>query len=79
MERDDANGDFYDAWTRNLRGRREELRLTQVAVATAVGVSQVCVSGWERGRSVPSDTAKIRLSEALGCSVQDLFPWPAAS
>jgi len=44
---------------------RAELRLSQSAFATVLGVSKKTVEAWEAGRNVPSGSAR-RLLEVIG-------------
>ena len=46
--------------------RRQELGLTQEALAEKIGVSVVTIAAWERGRRYPSQPTLQRLYEALG-------------
>lgn len=45
--------------------RRQELGLTQEALAARIGVSVVTIAAWERGRRYPSQPTLQRLYEAL--------------
>ena len=53
---------------KELRGKK-----TQKDVATAIGVEQSTYSLYERGKRIPSDTVKRRISKYYGISVQELF------
>ena len=53
---------------RDLRGER-----TQQDIASALGVTAVAVSKWERGESMPADELKIPIAELYGSTVQDIF------
>lgn len=46
--------------------RRQELGLTQEALAEKIGVSVVTIAAWERGRRYPSQPTLQRLYESLG-------------
>lgn len=50
--------------------RRQELGLTQEALAEKIGVSVVTIAAWERGRRYPSQPTLQRLYEALGLDAQ---------
>jgi DNA-binding XRE family transcriptional regulator len=54
--------------------RRKELRLTQLQVANAIGVSPRTVQRWELGESLPELTVlqTFRLCELLRCSIREL-------
>lgn len=53
---------------RNLRGSR-----TQKEVATAIGVSTMAISQYERGERVPQDDIKIALANYYKEPIGDLF------
>lgn len=63
-------------WARRVRSLRLERGLTQEKLAERIGVSQVRVSSWEAGLSVPRDEARIALARAFGVRVSDVFPYP---
>lgn len=48
--------------------------MTQAQLAEAIGCKQLTISRWERGEFSPNASALQRLSEALGCPVEDLLP-----
>lgn len=52
--------------------RRKERHLSQAHVAEELGVSRQAVSKWETGQSVPSTAHLVRLTDILGCDLQDL-------
>ena len=53
----------------NIKGFREERRLTQEQVADALGISFQAVSSWERDEYKPDTDKLIRLAELLDVSV----------
>lgn len=53
---------------RELRGDRP-----QQAVADAVGVTAMAISGYERGERTPQDEIKVRLADYFGKTVQEIF------
>ncbi|MBX3444232.1 MAG: helix-turn-helix domain-containing protein [Planctomyces sp.] len=57
----------------NIRVRRQELGLTQVALGEACGCSHVHVSMMERGKTEPSLTLLAALAEALSTNPQALL------
>lgn len=63
-------------WGKRVRERRGPI--TQGRLAELADVDQSTISRLERGelRRV-SDDLKWRIAGALGCTVSDLFPWPA--
>lgn len=56
-----------------LREHREAAGLTQTELATAIGKHKDQVSQWERGIRTPSAESLVRLSGALGVSVDHLL------
>jgi transcriptional regulator with XRE-family HTH domain len=52
------------AW--RLRKFRAELKLTQQALADLLGVTRVTLSGWERGRALPSLAKAVLLEQRAG-------------
>ena len=56
-----------------LKDRRSELGLTQAELAEHVGVTRKTVNTVENGVFTPSTTLAIKLSKALGLSVEQLF------
>jgi transcriptional regulator with XRE-family HTH domain len=57
-----------------MKERREELGMTQMQLAVAVGASSVTqVSNWERGRVVASVSKLRKLAEVLGVTMEQLL------
>lgn len=56
-----------------LKQQRERLGLTQADLAGVVGVSRKTVNTVENGVFTPSATLAIKLAQALGLSVEELF------
>lgn len=57
-----------------MKERREELGMTQMQLAVAVGASSVTqVSNWERGRVVASVAKLRKLAEVLGVTIEQLL------
>ena len=56
-----------------LKERRTELGLTQAELAERVGVTRKTVNTVENGIFTPSTTLALKLAEALGLSVEQLF------
>lgn len=63
--------------TRQLRSQvrrhRDAAGLSQIALATRVGISRQALAAIEAGRSVPATTVALALATALSCPVEDLF------
>jgi len=56
-----------------LKERRGALGLTQAELAQRVGVTRKTVNTVENGVFTPSTTLAIKLSRALGLTVEELF------
>lgn len=56
----------------NLKALRAEKKLSQGKLAQAVGVSQQCVSEWERGRIEPTLSYLWKLADIFGISIDVL-------
>jgi putative molybdopterin biosynthesis protein len=57
----------------NLKQIRLRLGMSQKDLAAIAGVSRQTISGVESGQYAPSTTMALRLANALGCQVEDLF------
>lgn len=57
----------------HLRAHRRAAGLTQAALAEAVGVSRKTVNTIENNVYTPSTELALKLSRALGVSVEELF------
>ncbi len=57
----------------SLKQERARLSLTQAELAERVGVSRKTVNTVENGVFIPSTTLAMKLSRALGLSVEELF------
>lgn len=68
--------DLAVVWGQRLRTAREAAGLTQVVLAERCGVEQQMVSYWELGHGAPRDRTRLRVAEALGVSVNELFAYP---
>lgn len=56
-----------------LKGARLRVKLTQEAVADAVGVSRQTVSNWENNKSYPDIVSVIKLSDLYSVSLDELL------
>lgn len=52
-----------------IRAKRKELRITQTQIYNKTGISSGNLSGIEAGKSLPSASALIGLSQVLDCSI----------
>lgn len=57
----------------NLKSLREQNKMSQSEVGSAVGVSAQAVGKWERGEGCPQWTMAPKLARLFGCSIDDLF------
>src|SRR5215207_6490472 len=59
-----------------IRRRREEKGLTGFQLAAKAGMAPSAVSQIETGKRTPSSASVVKLAEALGVEVGDLYPKP---
>lgn len=59
-----------------LKFLRKKAKITQKALAAAIGISQAAVCSWECNQSVPRASFLPLIAQALNCNVTDLFPNP---
>jgi DNA-binding XRE family transcriptional regulator len=57
-----------------LKEHRDKLGLTQLQVARMAGLTERTIRLLERGESIPRLTTARALADALGVSVEDIFP-----
>jgi len=62
-----------------VRLHRDDLGLSQQALADLVGVSRQAIVAIEGGRQVPSTSLSLGLARALRCTVEDLFSLSAGA
>lgn len=67
-EHDKRNG-------KTLQIRRKSLGLTQEQLAEMVGVTQRAISHYEIGIREPASAHKLMVAAALGCAVEDIWPY----
>ena len=77
MDNEMQGDEFVDAVRINLRSRRKQLKLTQVAVAEKSGISQATIAQYEAGLVVPSLPSLAKLAEALN-TVPAILTTPGA-
>lgn len=61
-----------------LRQLREAAGLTQIQLALRVGVTQGTIANWERGARLPQLENLVRISNILGCGIDELLGLGAA-
>jgi transcriptional regulator with XRE-family HTH domain len=59
-----------------IRERREKVGLTQAKLGNAIGVTFQQVQKYERGTNRVSAATLLKVADALGCSVADLYGDP---
>lgn len=57
-----------------LRVLREQKGWSQTELAALVGVNQCMISLYESGDTLPRMGTLFRLTELLGCTMEDLYP-----
>lgn len=57
----------------SLADMRRRLKLRQIDVAKALGVTRIAVHNWENGKAYPSASKLIKLAEVLNCDVMDIL------
>lgn len=57
----------------NIRIQRERSRLSQKAVAEALGSGENTVAGWEKGRSIPPGDKVAALAKLFKCSTDEIL------
>jgi putative transcriptional regulator len=65
-----------DQLVSRLREERTRQNLTQAQLAELVGVSRKTINTVENGVFVPSTVLSLRLAQALGTTVEQLFRLP---
>lgn len=58
---------------KRLKELRKKCGLTQVTLASMMGVSQSSLAGWEAGNSYPSAEKLPKLADILGVSIDQLY------
>lgn len=72
---DDHDRALAHRWGRRIQTRRDELGLSQAALAERIGVHQATISAWELGRQLPRHNQMVRIAGALGVAATDLFAY----
>lgn len=57
----------------NMKVRRAVLDLTQAGLAERAGITRKSINAIETGKMVPSVVLALKLAQALGVSVEELF------
>ncbi len=60
------------AFAENLKEFREDKKLSQTALAKMVGVTQQCVSEWEKEKTEPTLSCLIKLADIFQISLDEL-------
>lgn len=72
---DDHDRELARRWGRRIQARRDEMCLSQAALARQIGVHQATISAWELGRQLPRHNQMVRIAAALGVAPTDLFAY----
>lgn len=67
--------DVRRTWGQRIRQRRGDM--SQTELARRIGRTQGTVSRIEVGAVSLTDELKLRIAQALGCPVGELFDWPS--
>ena len=65
--------DLKIIFARNLIMLRKQMKLTQIELAEKINYSDKAVSKWEREACCPDITLLPKLSEIIGCGLEELF------
>ncbi|NNA73478.1 helix-turn-helix domain-containing protein [Pseudomonas lactis] len=57
----------------NIRIQRELAKLSQKAVAEAIGSGENTVAGWEKGRSIPPGDKVVALAKVFQCTTDEIL------
>lgn len=63
-------------WGQRIAAARRTVKMTQVQLAAALGVTQQLVSAWERGQTAPKVDRRPLIGRILGVSADELFAYP---
>lgn len=66
-------GSDLKAFGQRLRSRRNELNISQEELGEKVGTSKSVISGYENGQNDPRQSMVVKLSKALGVSINWLI------
>lgn len=66
--------DYRASFGRNLRATREQVGISQEALAHAIEMSRRYLSGIERGEANPTSDQIVRLADGLGIEPRELLP-----
>lgn len=70
---------LHERWGASLRQAREDMRLSQEALAQLMGVTQSAISRAEAGQIVLSDEHRIAAAAVLGVEVEDIWAYPSTT
>lgn len=57
----------------NIRSQREQRRISQKALAEAIGSGENTVAGWEKGRSIPPSDKIVAMAKLFECSTDEIL------
>ena len=58
----------------SIRERRLALNMTQLELAAITGINNSSISNYEDGKHYPNANNARKLADALGCTIDDLYP-----
>lgn len=61
-----------------LRSCRMKMGLTQVALASIIGVNQSTIADWEAGKKYPSADKLPLIARTLNCTIDELYSGQSA-
>ena len=57
----------------NLKNLRKLCKISQLQLATSLGVERSTVAKWETGKSFPRTEELPKIAKIFGCTIDDLF------
>lgn len=66
-------------WGNSIRLQRKVIRMSQVELAAALGVTQSTVSRWENGEIAPTVENQLAIARVLRSDARILFAFPDAA
>ena len=62
-----------------IKDARKKAKLTQAELACRLGITNHCISMWEKGTRNPKYDTLVRIADALGINVSNLLQTPVAN
>lgn len=67
--------EVHKAWGEKIRRLRRDQDLTVTAMASTTGITRQYLNAIERGRYAPSEVVRVRIAEALGVELGEIFSY----